>query len=245
MVPSACETELRKEVRCNRKTCRATETERWKELQNCRCIPRRRVATRVCCCPPTQVQRRCLHNGRVLVTERTTYAADAGQQQCVASLQRDTREIVCQRQKPQILARYCDRKSCRLVHLLRRVVKRGCNCHQQTRRDVQNHLRCCCRPPRFQRKCFHKYGVVQRVSYRYSLFQGQCLTKKYVDQDKIVCEPERKIDGPCDSKAKLRSVITVRFERNGCECVRKVSKKEVFCGEPDCSIMLKDPRESN
>lgn len=92
---------------------------------------------------------------------------------------------VCSVHGARFIKRVCDKQTCYLATILLKTVLQNCQCHRMMKKIIHRNIRCCCPNPRFQEKCHENYGILSRIMYRYELFKKQCITRKFVDENKV------------------------------------------------------------
>ncbi|THD26309.1 hypothetical protein D915_002931 [Fasciola hepatica] len=230
---TVCPDGVRRQVNCDPHTCHGTQITRWFERVGCRCVARVRESQGKCCCPKPHEEHQCLKEGKLAIVDKISYRLDSVRMECVKQVDRIKRDVECVETSPHVLRRYCDKEICHPVTLIRRVSRRNCQCGYLVRRVEHRDQQCCCPPPRYTTKCYELYGVLSRVAYKYELFRGQCVTRKIVDEDKIVCPPESvERHQPCDPRTGLRPVVRHLYARLGCSCVPQVKTDVEPCGCP-------------
>ncbi|KAF6776947.1 hypothetical protein AHF37_03974, partial [Paragonimus kellicotti] len=226
---------------CNPVTCNAVETITRNKRVGCRCVRQVQHVPGKCCCPSPRTEQNCLSKeSPVLLIKKTSYRLDQNRRFCIPQVDQFKKEVECEERQAHVLKRYCDRQLCHPVTLYRRVVPRQCQCVNMVRRVVNRMERCCCPPQRFTVRCYPQYGVVSRVMYRYELFNGHCITRKFCDQDQITCPQEKLTRGHCNQLTGKRIVIRQHHVKHGCECHMKIEKHDEPCGCPVPRI-LKQP----
>ncbi|KAG5443902.1 hypothetical protein CSKR_202890, partial [Clonorchis sinensis] len=220
------------QFQCNPTTCDSVRTVSWVERVGCKCVPRVREERGKCCCPEPTEQQECTNGGRLLVLHKLSFILDKTRQTCVPQKDKVQKEIECHETGPHVLKEYCDKETCHPVALLRQVVLRNCQCGNLVLRKRNKNTLCCCPPPRFKTNCYPQYGVISRVMYRYELFKGHCISRKFVDQDKIVCPKERINRGVCNRATGMRPLLRRYYELVGCKCHLRIRKDTEPCSCP-------------
>ncbi|KAA3678695.1 uncharacterized protein DEA37_0010304, partial [Paragonimus westermani] len=228
-----CPEDEKSKTTCNPVTCDAVETIARSKRIGCRCVRQLQRVRGKCCCPSPRTEQKCLSTeDSVLMVKKISYRLDRNRHFCIPQVDQFKKEVECKEGQAHVLRRYCDRQLCHPVTLYRRVVRRQCQCGNMVRRVVNRAERCCCPPQRFNIRCYPQYGVVSRVMYRYELFNGHCITRKFVDQDQITCPHEKLTRGHCEQLTGKRIVIRRHYVKHGCECHVKIEKYDEPCGCP-------------
>ncbi|CAL8088131.1 unnamed protein product [Calicophoron daubneyi] len=229
---------------CNPQTCDEIRLLTWSERVGCHCSERTKQSIGKCCCPAPQEVRICSDSGHLLSVTRTSYQLNPERSRCTRLVRQTNKVIACAERDPYLMTKYCDRQICHPVSVLRQVKLKECRCVNMIKKVVHAKIQCCCPPPRFITKCYDQYGVISRIVYRYELFKDHCITRKFVDQDKIVCPKERIVRETCNKVTGLRPILRHIYYRHGCECRMKLIKDEVPCVCPSPRI-VKEPCTPN
>ncbi|VDP98913.1 unnamed protein product, partial [Trichobilharzia regenti] len=234
-----CPSDKNVDVKCDPVTCNQTTTIRWFNKVGCQCVKKEEYIQSKCCCPKPVEHLECQRGGSLLLIKKISYNLDEEKGQCISQTDLLRKDVVCGVHGPRFLKRVCDRKTCHLVTVLLKTVLRNCQCHRMIKKIVHRDIRCCCSNPRFQEKCHEDYGIISRVTYRYELFRKQCITRKFVDQNKVVCPEEKVTRGHCDVNTKLRSVQRRFYLVANCKCQLKIENKVEPCTCP-LPLLLKE-----
>ncbi|CAH8655998.1 unnamed protein product [Schistosoma curassoni] len=227
-----CPSQKNVDVKCDPATCNQLTTISWFTKIGCKCEKQQKYIQGKCCCPKPVEYRECRRKGSLLIIKKVTYQLDEYKGKCVRQIDQLHKNVVCSVHGARFIKRVCDKQTCYLATILLKTVLQNCQCHRMMKKIIHRNIRCCCPNPRFQEKCHENYGILSRIMYRYELFKKQCITRKFVDENKVVC-PEEKINrGQCDVNTKIRPVQRRFYNLIGCKCQLKIESTMEPCTCP-------------
>ncbi|CAH8657077.1 unnamed protein product [Schistosoma margrebowiei] len=227
-----CPSQKNVDVKCDPATCNQLTTISWFTKIGCKCEKQQKYIQGKCCCPKPVEYRECQRKGSLLIIKKVTYQLDEYKGKCVRQIDQLHKNVVCGVHGARFIKRVCDKQTCYLATILLKTVLQNCQCQRMMKKIIHRNIRCCCPNPRFQEKCHQNYGIVSRIMYRYELFKKQCITRKFVDEHKVVC-PEEKINrGQCDVNTKIRPVQRRFYNLIGCKCQLKIESTMEPCTCP-------------
>ncbi|KAH8867000.1 von Willebrand factor type A domain-containing [Schistosoma japonicum] len=225
----ACSSKKNVDVKCDPATCDQLTTISWFIKIGCKCIKQRKYIKGKCCCPKPVEYRECHRNGSLLIIKKVSYKLNEDKGKCISQTDQLRKDIVCGVHGPRFIKRVCDKETCHLATILLKTVLKNCQCRRMMRKIIHPNIRCCCPNPRFQEKCHQNYGILSRIMYRYELFKKQCITRKFIDENKIVCPEEKIIRGQCDVNTKMRPIQRRFYTLIGCKCQMKMESSMEPC----------------
>ncbi|CAH8662317.1 unnamed protein product [Heterobilharzia americana] len=227
-----CSSHKNVDKKCDPVTCNQLTTISWFDRKECKCVKKVQFIQGKCCCPKPVEYRECHQNGSLLIIKKVTYNLDEEKGICINQTDQIRKDVVCSVHGPRFIKRICDRQTCHPITILLKTVLKNCQCQRMIRKIAHPDIQCCCSEPRFQEKCDENYGIISRVTYRYELFKRQCITRKFVDQNKVACPEEKVTRGQCDVITKLRPVQRRFHTIVGCKCQVKIESKMEPCTCP-------------
>ncbi|CAH8586237.1 unnamed protein product [Schistosoma turkestanicum] len=220
------------DVKCDPVTCNQLTIISWFKNNGCKCEIQQKFIQGKCCCPKPVEYRECQRGGSLLIIKKVSYMLDEDKGKCVSQIDQLRKVVVCDIHGPRFIKRVCDKQTCYVATILLKTVLQNCHCRRMMKKIIHRNIRCCCPNPRFQEKCHQNYGILSRIMYRYELFKKQCITRKFVDENKVVCPEEKVTRGQCDVYTKVRPVQRRSYSLIGCRCQLKIDSTLEPCTCP-------------
>ncbi|KAL3314545.1 hypothetical protein Ciccas_006832 [Cichlidogyrus casuarinus] len=190
----------------------------------CNCVSDTVNITRICGCPPTKVDKKCL-SGNIEMKTTQTNILNLKLNSCEKKEKVEKKLITCHGPKNWTLAKTSPK--CGNV-TFQKVVVEACKCKTLTK--SHNHLCSCAEKPDVV-KCSADRQTIITTKYKAELIEGVCEYKETTTKKPVAltCNKPSTIPGICDTKSCVKQSIHIRYEVKNCTCVEKQSVSKRIC----------------